>query len=94
FVVYGFIISAMHRFDAIPNYILLTLAGVVTSVIAQLGDLSASAIKRNYGVKDFGSIFPGHGGILDRVDSVLAVAPVIMLIGAIFLKVNAYGLFT
>ena len=94
FIVYGFIISALNRFNAVPNYVLLALTGIVTSVIAQLGDLSASAIKRNYDVKDFGSIFPGHGGILDRVDSVLAVAPVILIIGAAFIKVNAYGLFT
>ena len=40
-------------------------------IIAQIGDLSFSAIKRHYGVKDFGSIFPGHGGVLDRLDSLL-----------------------
>jgi len=94
FMLYGFIIARLNRFDAEPNYILLACAGVATSVIAQLGDLSASAIKRNYGIKDFGTIFPGHGGILDRCDSVMAVAPVITIIGAIFLKFSGYGLFT
>ena len=93
FVLYGFIIAKMNRFDAEPNYILLACAGVATSIIAQLGDLSASAIKRNYNVKDYGSIFPGHGGILDRFDSVMAVAPVIMIISAIFVKIEQYGLF-
>ncbi|MBQ6558270.1 MAG: phosphatidate cytidylyltransferase, partial [Clostridia bacterium] len=43
----------------------------------QLGDLAASAIKRDTGVKDFGSIFPGHGGVMDRFDSVMFIAPVI-----------------
>lgn len=93
FVLYGFIIARLNRFTAEPNYIILACAGVVTSVIAQLGDLSASVIKRNYGVKDYGSIFPGHGGILDRFDSVMAVAPVIMIIASVFLKFEQYGMF-
>jgi len=93
FVLYGFIIARMNRFDAEPNYILLAAAGIATSVIAALGDLSMSAIKRNYNVKDFGTIFPGHGGILDRFDSVMAVAPVIMIISAILLTFDQYGLF-
>ena len=93
FVLYGFIIAKLKRFNAEPNYILLALAGIATSVIAILGDLSTSAIKRNYNIKDFGTIFPGHGGILDRFDSVMAVAPVIMIISAIFVKIEQYGLF-
>ena len=41
-----------------------------------MGDLSASVLKRNFGVKDFGKIFPGHGGVMDRFDSVLFTIPV------------------
>ena len=93
FVIYGFIIAKMNRFTAEPNYILLACAGVATSIIAQLGDLSTSAIKRNYDIKDYGTIFPGHGGILDRFDSVMAVAPVIMIISSILVKIEQYGLF-
>jgi phosphatidate cytidylyltransferase len=93
FVAYGFIIARMKRFGAEPNYIILACAGIATAIIAILGDLSTSAIKRNYKIKDFGTIFPGHGGILDRFDSVMAVAPVIMIISAIFLKIDQYGLF-
>ena len=45
--------------------------------ISQIGDLAASAIKRNHDIKDYGTLIPGHGGILDRFDSVLFTAPVI-----------------
>jgi phosphatidate cytidylyltransferase len=50
---------------------LFTLISLVISLIGQLGDLYASKIKRHYAVKDFGDLFPGHGGLLDRFDSML-----------------------
>lgn len=46
-------------------------------IVAQLGDWTASAIKRSVNIKDFGHIMPGHGGILDRIDSLLFVAPAV-----------------
>lgn len=55
----------------LPPYWLFALLGVVGGVAAQIGDLTASMVKRYCGVKDFGAIFPGHGGMLDRIDSVL-----------------------
>lgn len=58
-----------------PNYVELFLLGMACSIIGLLGDLSASLIKRQYGIKDYGNIMPGHGGIMDRFDSVLFVAP-------------------
>lgn len=57
------------------NYILVFITGMLCSPIGLLGDLSASAIKRQTGLKDYGNIMPGHGGIMDRFDSVMTVAP-------------------
>ena len=57
----------------------IAIFSVVGSVISQFGDLAASSIKRKVGIKDYGKIMPGHGGILDRFDSVLFVAPVLYL---------------
>ena len=61
----------------------MALAGAVVAVISQIGDLAMSVIKRRYGVKDYGRIFPGHGGVLDRFDSVLLTAPVLMILSQI-----------
>ena len=53
------------------------IIGAVGGAISQIGDLAASAIKRNYNIKDYGKLIPGHGGILDRFDSVIFTAPII-----------------
>lgn len=57
------------------------LGGMIGSVIGQLGDLAMSTIKRTVGIKDFGKILPGHGGILDRFDSFLFAAPFAVIYG-------------
>ena len=61
------------------NYPLLILYAVLSSVIGQFGDLSMSAVKRCLGVKDFGNLLPGPGGVLDRFDSLLLIAPFTLL---------------
>ena len=62
-----------------PNYFALAIYGLIVSVVSQIGDLAMSWIKREHGVKDYGRIFPGHGGVLDRFDSVLITAPLLLL---------------
>ena len=58
------------------NLIFLAVSGVLVSVVAQMGDLIMSLIKREYGIKDYGKLFPGHGGVLDRFDSIFLTSPV------------------
>lgn len=71
------------------NYIwLVAIIGGVGAVISQIGDLSASAIKRNHEIKDYGKLIPGHGGIMDRFDSVLFTAPIIYYLCVLLLQVG------
>ncbi len=59
------------------TYASVIIMSVCLSVISMFGDLAASTIKRNFGIKDFGKLLPGHGGIMDRCDSLLFVLPVL-----------------
>lgn len=61
------------------NIVLMTFIGMIVSVISQVGDFFASAIKRNCEIKDFGAIMPGHGGVLDRFDSIIMITPFVYL---------------
>lgn len=63
-----------------PNYLILAIYGILGSIACQFGDLVFSAIKRQYGIKDYGTLIPGHGGMLDRFDSIHFTAPVIELL--------------
>jgi len=58
----------------------------IGAMISQVGDLAASAIKRNFGIKDYGRLIPGHGGIMDRFDSVVFTAPMIYYLTVLLLK--------
>ena len=64
----------------------MVIISLFGSIIAQMGDLIASAIKRYVDIKDYGKIIPGHGGVLDRFDSVLLVAPYVYFLLIYLLK--------
>ena len=96
-MVFGVIITlvysvAANRMEAftrtnigVSMYVIIALLGCVAAVLGIYGDLFASVVKRQCGIKDYGTIFPGHGGILDRFDSVMFIAPfVTMVITAVF----------
>lgn len=82
FIVFGIIINVFFS-DMLGGQQLslmrLFILGIISAVISEIGDLIGSVIKRQYDIKDFGKILPGHGGILDRCDSIITVAPVIFL---------------
>ncbi len=84
-IIYGFIFRS--GMGASVGYIFwMALIAAIGALIAMVGDLAASAIKRNYDIKDFGKLIPGHGGILDRFDSVIFVAPVIYFLSLYLMK--------
>ena len=66
-------------------YLPFAILGLFGSILGMIGDLAASAIKRSHGIKDYGHIIPGHGGIMDRFDSVIFTAPAIYLLGMLLL---------
>lgn len=81
-IVSGFFGYCIFEFGNVGKenmFLLYALIGVVGSIFAQLGDLAASSIKRFVGIKDYGKIMPGHGGVLDRFDSVIFTAPLIYI---------------
>lgn len=77
-------VCAVIGFGVEINYLHLLMIAPFASLISIVGDLSASIIKRQYDVKDFGNIMPGHGGVLDRFDSVLFVVPFVYVMTKYF----------
>jgi phosphatidate cytidylyltransferase len=82
----GFIYATVFKSSILgvqnPQIAYAVICGI-SSVISQLGDLAASAMKRNHDVKDYGTLIPGHGGVLDRFDSIIFVAPVVYLLSGV-----------
>ena len=86
------LIAALYAIFAVENIfpdkrvtIVITVICMVGAVMSQVGDLAASAIKRNHEIKDYGKLIPGHGGIMDRFDSVIVTAPMIYFLTVLFL---------
>ena len=77
-LVYQYLVPGQQGIEL--SYLNLALIGLMCAVVSILGDLTASVIKRQSGIKDYGKIIPGHGGIMDRCDSLLFVAPFFYLI--------------
>ncbi|WP_085833276.1 phosphatidate cytidylyltransferase [Clostridium merdae] len=84
-LVFGYIFQVFfYGYQVNVSYLSLLLIGVGGSVMSVLGDLSFSLIKRSCHIKDFGELIPGHGGILDRFDSVIFVSPFVYLLVQVF----------
>lgn len=85
-LVYLFTIGCKNLYDytifgeSAMKYVYIIPISMILSLVSMLGDLSASVIKRNYGIKDYGKLIPGHGGIMDRFDSCIFVAPTLYCI--------------
>lgn len=81
------IISCGYAYIFNPSFVKWSLfLGILGSILSQIGDLIASGIKRYLGVKDYGNLMPGHGGVLDRFDSILITTPVVYYFMIFFMK--------
>lgn len=78
FIVYGIVVNKAVGVQM--NLIVLAVVGFFMSIVSMVGDLIASSIKRTYGIKDYSNLFPGHGGVLDRFDSIMILAPLLLFV--------------
>lgn len=91
YLIYNFIITKIYGFGTLGEggrkFVVMSLLAIFLSVISMFGDLSASVLKRNYGLKDYSQLIPGHGGIMDRFDSSVFVLP------ALYMAISSFELF-
>lgn len=78
FLLYAKLLESFFDYT-IESYVMIAVCGLVSGIVAVIGDLIFSAIKRSSGIKDFGNLMPGHGGVLDRFDSVISISLVLLL---------------
>jgi len=78
----GLLVGALFGYLLFARPVTGLFVGAIAGTLGQVGDLFESALKREIGIKDFGTIMPGHGGVLDRFDSLLFVAPAVWLLWA------------
>ena len=76
-IIYVFVLNNFIKIDIYMSLIRVSIACALGAIFSQIGDLTASAIKREYNIKDYGNLIPGHGGVLDRFDSVIFTAPIV-----------------
>ena len=86
FVGYALLYNRFWAGEGPLSVVAMAVVGLLVAMVSQLGDLCLSLLKRKYGIKDFGKIFPGHGGVMDRFDSVLAVS-IILTVSFVLLTV-------
>lgn len=86
--VYGLIFKRFADYGDINYWLVFGIVNAIGALPAVVGDLAASAIKRNYGIKDYGKLIPGHGGVLDRFDSMIFTAPIIYYLVTFILKIQ------
>ena len=83
--VFGMVLSKFATHDSNMVWIFMVIT-LVAGMISQIGDLAASGIKRDHQIKDYGNLIPGHGGIMDRYDSVIFVTPMVYLLAVFFMR--------
>lgn len=89
---YGFVVSRFfNSLEATEHIIIIaTIISFLGAVFSIIGDLAASAVKRHCEIKDFGNVFPGHGGVMDRIDSIVTVAPIVYMVMNVMLWLVVY----